>query len=211
LSRHINLAENKTSRHCKMPPKRKPEESATNKDEEDSPGAGSGGEEDRKMRATDPSSKKKSAWTAVEDDILLKAVVEDQQDRDADGNGDDEEDWDEIARAVPNKTPVQCLKRYMSLIRKGGAKGSSEPVIPVPKAEAATAPSPTPAPTPESASAAEAAAASGDDAVDSSEMLTPLAKKPRKDADSSGRWTTEEIDLLKKLVEQYKDSKWPHS
>ncbi|CAB9503764.1 expressed unknown protein [Seminavis robusta] len=125
-----------------MPPKRKPEEKAegetTIKEEEGN----------EKLRATEPAGKKKSAWTASEDDALLKAVIEDQQDREAEGNGDEEEDWDEIAKSIPNKTPVQCLKRYMSLNKKGQAKGAPEPqsvptipTIPlVPVAAAADAP-----------------------------------------------------------------------
>ena len=104
----------------------------------------------------------------------------------------DEEDWDEIAKSIPNKTPVQCLKRYMSLNKKGQEKGTPESVPPVPVVAAAPPP-PLPA--------------SGDDALDSPEMLPPPAKKPRKDPDPSSKWTSEEIELLKKLVEQYKDSK----
>ena len=125
--------------------------------------------------STTEKKKSKSTWTAAEDDALLKAALEDQQDREAEGNGDDEEDWDEIAKAVPNKTPVQCLKRYMSLNKKLESKG------------------------------ADSAGASGDDQPESPDKKPP-AKKQKKDADTS-KWTSEEIELLKKLVEQYKDSK----
>lgn len=151
--------------------------------------------EGEEARATDQSKKSKSAWSAAEDNALLKAVVEDQTDRDAEGNGDDEEDWDEIAKSIPNKTPVQCLKRYMSLNRKGITKGIPETVAAAaPPMAAAAAPPPPPV------------AASGDDAPDSSEMAPPPAKKQRKDTDPPSRWSTEEIELLKKLVEQYKDT-----
>jgi hypothetical protein len=119
--------------------------------------------------------KSKSAWSAAEDDALLKAVVEDQQDREAEGNGDDDEDWDEIAESVPNKTPVQCLKRYMSLNKKLESKGQ------------------------------DSAGSSGEEQPESPDKK-PQAKKQKRDTDSS-KWTTEEVELLKKLVEQYKDSK----
>lgn len=149
-----------------MPPKRKI------KEEEEDEGSESKEENEAKEEATPAKAqdkKSKNTWTAAEDDALLKAVLEDQQDREAEGNGDDEEDWDEIAKAVPDKTPVQCLKRYMALNKNGT------------------------------------------DPTESAQSETPdgklTAKKARKDIDSSSRWTTEEVELLKKLVEQYKDSK----
>ena len=196
------------------PPKRKSDErgdefeskeqgESSAKDDQDCKPAAQGGEEDAKTRASDQSKKSKSTWTDAEDDALLKAVLEDQQDRDAEGNGDDEEDWDEIAKAIPNKTPVQCLKRYMSLNKKGITKGIPETPAEAPEM---AAPPPPPPPPPTPLSAAATTAASGDDAPDSPEMNPPPAKKPKKEADTSSRWTTDEIELLKKLVEQYKDS-----
>ena len=168
-----------------MPPKRK-----TEAKEEESKDPGESEELDESKPAADDSAKTKSPdkkskkeWTATEDDTLLQAVYEDHQDRDAEGNGEDEEDWDEIAKLLPHKTPVQCLKRYMVLNKKGSAKG-----------------------------APETAAPSGDDAPDSPETNPPPAKKPKMETiepapGGGSRWTTEEIELLKKLVEQYKDSK----
>ena len=172
-----------------MPPKRKPEVKEE-EEEEESKDQDQGESEDldeskpaaeERTKGKAPEKKSKNAWTVTEDDHLLKAVYEDRQDREAEGNGDDDEDWDEIAKLMPNKTPVQCLKRYMELNKKGKAKG-----------------------------AAEIAAASGDDTPDSPEMNPPPAKKPRTEStDPAGgsRWNTDEVELLKKLVEQYKDSK----
>lgn len=172
-----------------MPPKRKPDEKEEEiKDDgeyevliESKPEEAADAEDQSGGRA--PDKKLKSSWSDTEDDALLKAVYEDHQDREAEGNGDEEEDWDEIAKLLPNKTPVQCLKRYMVLNKKGKPKG--EPEI---------------------------AAASGEDLPDNGpEINPPPAKKVKTtestDAAGSGsRWTTDEIELLKKLVEQYKDT-----
>lgn len=168
-----------------MPPKRKPaakeEESKDLEESEEIDESKPAADDSAKTKSSDKKLKKE--WTATEDDALLQAVYEDHQDREAEGNGDDEEDWDEIAKLLPHKTPVQCLKRFMILNKKGNAKGA--PAI---------------------------AAPSGDDTPDSPEMNPPPAKKTKVESvepppGGGSRWTTEEVELLKKLVEQYKDSK----
>jgi hypothetical protein len=126
------------------------------------------------MKRKGDDTKKSKVFTAEEDDALLKAVLEDKQDREAEGDGEEEEDWDEISKVVPGKTPVQCLKRYMTLNQKqGGASESSA-----------------------------AASESKDDDSDSPKK----SKRPKKDSEPSQKWSNDEIELLKKLVEQYKDS-----
>ena len=83
-----------------------------------------------KMKRRSDEKKSRVTWSDVEDGKLLKAVLEDKQDREAEGDTEDEEDWDEIAKNIPNKTPVQCLKRYMVLNqRKSEAKPSAPEVI----------------------------------------------------------------------------------
>ena len=128
-----------------------------------------------KRKSEDPK-KPRAVWSAAEDDALLKAVLEDQQDREAEGDADEEEDWDEIAKAVAGKSPVQCLKRYLILNRKQDTAGSAE--------------------SPGTASGAQ----------DDSESPTKKARRPRKENEPSSKWSQEEVELLKKLVEQYKDS-----
>jgi hypothetical protein len=132
-------------------------------DSEDSPSAG----KRRRDEGTKPGGLK--TWSAIEDGYLLKAVLEDQQSRKE--SGDDEEDWDVIADAIPGKTPVQCLKRYMILN------------------------------TQERQDAVVAAAKDEGSENEGNELNTEGSK----DSDDSN-WTTEEQDLLKKLVEQYKDT-----
>ena len=144
-------------------------------------------------RKSDDAKKAKTAWLASEDDALLKAVVEDQQDRDAEGDGEDEEDWDEIAKSVPGKTPVQCLKRYIALNRKQAGSTSSSTAASTPVKED------------------DDGEEEDDDDDDEEEAGSPAAKKQKaskKDSDGAGKWTNEEVELLKKLVEQYKDSEY---
>jgi hypothetical protein len=157
--------------------------------------------------------KSKAVWSASEDDALLKAVLEDQQDREDDGDGDEEEDWDEIANSVQGKTPVQCLKRYLAL-NKRQASASTELASP-----SALSPAPAPAPPKDEDGGEEAEAEEeeedeeeddeDDEDEDEDEEETPISKKSKrakKDSDSSAKWNADEIELLKKLVEQYKDS-----
>lgn len=136
--------------------------------------------EAEKKRKSDDSKKSKSSWTAAEDDALLKAVLEDQQDREAEGDGEEEEDWDEIAKSVTGKTPVQCLKRYMVLNRKQGGKSIER---------------------------ASSSADEKDEDPESHVAKKPKRVKVKEPEASSGKWTHDEMELLKKLVEQYKDSK----
>jgi hypothetical protein len=107
-------------------------------------------------------------WSAVEDDYLLKAVFEDQHGRK--DLGDDEEDWDVIAEAIPGKTPVQCLKRYMILSTQ-------------------------------ERQAVDVAAKDQTSENEGNELNTGGSK-----GSDESNWTTEEHDLLNKLVEQYKDT-----
>jgi hypothetical protein len=144
-------------------------------------------------RKGDDSKKSKTVWSATEDDALLKAVIEDQQDREAEGDGEEEEDWDEIAKVVPGKTPVQCLKRYILLNRK--------------PASAPTEPS-----SPAAESVKEEEEEEQDEEEDEDSPVSKKTKRAKKDPETSGsKWSTDEIELLKKLVEQYKDSKYSHA
>jgi len=89
-----------------------------------------------------PKSKKaKQQWSPQEDEALMLAVIadkkrremeksesDDDDEKDDDDERDedeDEEDWDEIAKSVLLKTPVQCLRRYMRYLNKKGGSGES--------------------------------------------------------------------------------------
>ena len=161
-----------------MPMKRKAKEEESESPTKEDSGAENEEESELKRKSGDDQKKSKNAWSAAEDDALLKAVLEDQQDREAEGDGDEEEDWDEIANAIEGKTPVQCLKRYLILNRKQeSSPGATSPESPK------------------------------DNEADS--PVEKKGKRQKKDSDSSSKaWTPDEIELLKKLVEQYKDSTW---
>jgi hypothetical protein len=160
-----------------MPIKHKAKDEPESPTKEDS-GAENEEESEPKRKSGDDQRKSKNAWSAAEDDALLKAVLEDQQDREAEGDGDEEEDWDEIAKAVEGKSPVQCLKRYLILNRKQ-----------------------------ESSPDATSPESSKENETDS--PVAKKAKRQKKESDSSSKsWSGDEIELLKKLVEQYKDSTW---
>ena len=134
----------------------------------------------RMKRKGEDTSKKSKVFTAEEDDALLKAVLEDKQDREAEGQGDEDEDWDEIAKSVPGKTPVQCLKRYMALNQKQGVESDAAPGV-------------------------DASESKDDDDEEGSPASKKL-KRAKEKSEKHQQWTGDEVELLKKLVEQYKDS-----
>ena len=140
-------------------------------------------------RKSEDTKKVKVAWTQEEDEALLKAVREDQSARDPDA--EEEEDWDEIAKVVSGKTAVQCLKRYMALSQKkeSATKSSSASLKDDGDDEY------------------EGDNGDGDDDGDSDGQSSKKLKTASKDSEGAGKWTPEEIELLKKLVEHYKDCK----
>jgi Myb-like DNA-binding domain len=130
-----------------------------------------------KRKATDTKNPK-VIWTEDEDGELMKAVLAAQtsreQENENDNDSDEEEDWDAIADTLSgNKTAVQCYKRYRALQNKAVLS----PTAAAPKDDDG---------------------ASKDD--DTSQDSSSQAKRPK--TDESG-WNTQEIDLLKKLAEEY--------
>lgn len=159
------------------------------------------------MKRRSDEKKSRVLWSASEDDALLKAVLEDKQDREAEGgDAEDEEDWDEIAKSIPGKTPVQCLKRYMVINRR---KSGGEPS---PPSNTASVPASTTKADPEEESKTSSREErkdndgpdENDEAEDDDGEKEP--KRARKEGDTLTRWPQDDLDLLKKLVENYKDS-----
>lgn len=166
------------------------------------------------LPGTSSTRKERKPWTPDEDEILMITVLEekkrieleaDESDEDNDGiyqSEDEEEDWDEIAKSVPGRTGYQCWRRYQrylnkkansSLVSENSNKSSSSPI---PK---------------------QSKPVSSDRKRDSSEVLPaeslslPSPKKPKHasvkhEAGSPTKWSIEETNLLKKLVEQYEDT-----
>ena len=161
------------------------------------------------MKRRSDEKKSRVLWSAAEDDGLLKAVLEDRQDRQAEGDAEDEEDWDEIAKNIPGKTPVQCLKRYMIINRRKSSESS-------PASTTATATASTTNISLEEdrkiAAREEDKEDEGPDEEDEEEEEEEEEeekepKRARKEGDTSTRWPQDDLDLLKKLVENYKDCK----
>lgn len=135
----------------------------------------------------------KVEWAPVEDEALMLAVIADRKNRGVEADEDEEEDWDEISKDIEGKTPVQCLRRYMRHLNRkegGGSKGSNE-----------------------SFGVSAGKSDEEDEKPEStSETSQPPAKKVKKSKDApvepQEKWEQPEVDLLKKLVEQYQDSEF---
>jgi len=164
--------------------------------------------------------KQKRSWNAKEDENLMLAVLEDKKRRDLEADESDEdqsdesdeEDWDEIAKAMPGRTPVQCLQRYMRhLNRLATIKIDSldQTLVDADKSlSVAKAAVEAKEESFESSSGGEAIAKrkhEGESGVTpAEEMNIPLNKKPKKTKSGSpSKWGTDETNLLKKLVEGY--------
>ena len=143
--------------------------------------------------------KSKVSWSASEDDALLKAILEDKQDREAEaGEAEDEEDWDEIAKSIAGKTPVQCLKRYMVINSRKSGESSS-------KSDTADSTANADPEADKKTASAKTGRGEAEEDADDEEEKEP--KRARKEGDASLRWPQDDLDLLKKLVENYKDCK----
>jgi len=132
-----------------------------------------------------------STWSREQDEALLKAVEDEQAARSASVEEEDE-DWESIAENVHDKSAVQCLKRYMVLKPPAMIEGPLREVA--------------------------YAAKAGEDREDQAggghnNDPAPPAKRQKQeddkdgsDGDTEGDWAPEELELLRKLVEQYRDT-----
>jgi hypothetical protein len=162
-------------------------------------------------RRSDDSKKSRAVWTAEEDEALLKAVSEDKEDREAEGDVEDEEDWDEIAKFIPGKSPVHCLKRYMALSSKGKANQPKTGQDVQSDNEEDTKP-PAKKATESSTFKSDSEGHKQHDEDDAGEEKfgENPSKRARSEVEDAGpTWPEEETDLLKKLVEQYEESEYP--
>lgn len=141
-----------------------------------------------------PKRKAGIVWTSEEDAALLRAVKLEHQEDDA------EEDWDTIALSIPGKSAVQCLKRFMALSKERNKQDGQHLYH---QRE------------PNETSQTDASTYNSRTLEDEDdEDVAPAPSKKRAKlppvSDGAGLWTQEEIELLSKLVEAYKDSapKW---
>lgn len=172
---------------------------------------------------TTSSKKQRRVWEAKEDETLMLAVLKDKQrldleadesdeDEDEDSDESDEEDWDEIAKAVPGRTPVQCLQRYMRHLNRSAREKidsldhtleSADNSLLAQKAAAAVTTDFT-----ESGDGDISCKRplDGSTVTPSDQVDLPLSKKQKRDKTKVGpatKWTADETNLLRKLVEQY--------
>jgi Myb-like DNA-binding domain len=149
-------------------------------------------------------------WTAEEDQALLQAVAAEHSERQSQHSDevksvDEDEDWDAIAQSVAGKSAVQCLKRYMILQQQkteenaSAAPSASSTRITRSKAQS---PSSVPDVSLSKKSSEEDDVGGGEDDDEEQED----ASEPDASASGAGPWTSEDVELLEKLVEQYKDS-----
>lgn len=128
----------------------------------------------------------KPGWTPEEDEALLRAVSQEHRGG-LDEEEHEDEDWDAIADHVPGKSAVQCFKRY-SKISKGRKLSRSESMASSSMGDHSQ----------------EYEEENDNDDQGSERKPSPTDASPP--CDGAGDWTEEEIVLLKRLVETYKDS-----
>lgn len=164
-----------------------------------------------------PTRRQRKPWTAEEDEKLMMTVMEEQkrieleadesdEDNNDGGGGseDGEEDWDEIAKSVPGRTGYQCWRRYQRHLNKRIDSSS----------KAGTAARPTSSPKAKSQGSSPASSdkkRSSSEVTQAESLSIPSPKKTKmastsKESASPSKWSTEETNLLKKLVEQYEDT-----
>jgi Myb-like DNA-binding domain len=135
--------------------------------------------------------KQKSTWSPSDDEALLKAVKDDHT-KESDGGDDEEEDWDEISKSIPGKSAVQCLKRYILI------SSNKSPQAKVPKAKVASLRA--------ERSSNHSSSVSEDD-EENDEVEAPNKRLKHDDVDTGGvEWEPEELELMRKLVEQFRDA-----
>lgn len=153
-----------------------------------------------KVVAVNPRKRKpRVTWSAAEDEILLHTISNTVR------NHEGEEDWDAISQRLPGKSAVQCLKRHMVITQKiepvlSRSVSSSPSLESDPRESLRDGPQQTFRSIPESRFE-----------EGSEEDAPPVPNKKarisgEKEADGSYKWTQQEVDLLMKLVETYKDS-----
>ena len=134
-------------------------------------------------------------WTSEEDEALLRAVIEEQEE-------DGEEDWDAISQLIEGKSAVQCLKRYMQLNQKETNSSSSRLVSNVTDSPSHEKESKESSPHEPNDPVQGDDEDADDDETNSHSKMKSLPSA----SEGAGKWTQEEMDLLKKLVETYKET-----
>ena len=132
-------------------------------------------------------------WTEDKDSLLLLAIALDENP--SNFKSDEELDWDSISQKVPNATAVQCLQRYMILKEQGlrapqlsdfAARRKRR------KLDVETMQEDN-----------ESEASSSDKAIF---RTVTISSDTADELKSPALWTNDEVQLLQKLVEQYRNA-----
>jgi hypothetical protein len=181
-------------------------------------------------QATPPTKKDKRQWTAEEDEALMLAVLDIKQKKGFDENEEDDQDWEEIAESVPDRTAFQCYQRYVRFLHKPtssvteDATGTEENHITDKKEDKMTRigkmsmrgkagnvkddedyeDHPDPGKRKRGGSDSSSTKKSSPKESISSKKKAVQFDPSSRDA-SPSKWSAEETQMLKKLVEQYQD------
>jgi hypothetical protein len=140
---------------------------------------------------------KSLVWTEDKDTLLLFAIAIDKQLRECDS---EDEDWDSIAAKVPHASAVQCLQRYMMLQNKGRHPPQLLDLTAKRKRQKLSKLS-------TQQELEQDPKESGESNSDVSILHTGSGSTDTADEiKESGSWTADEVLLLQKLVEQYRDA-----
>lgn len=144
-------------------------------------------------------------WSMEEDSILLQAVVNDTKNRqNQNREGDDEEDWDAIAQSFVGKSAVQCFKRYISIQQQQHQSSMQEKKSSHHPQHQQQRDRPVRFP----AIAAQRGKPIGNDnsRLDEEDDEEDSSGGDGAHNSGAGVWSLEEVELLQKLIEQYKES-----
>jgi len=166
---------------------------------------------------TTSAKKQGRVWNAEEDETLMLAVLKDKEcqnlecdesDEDNDSDESDEEDWDEIAKSVPGRTPVQCLQRYAKHLNRSSLDQTfdsrninflaAKAVVPIEKGSTENS----------GGKNVVKRQLEGSTVTPTTEMGHPLSKKQKMEESKieCPTWTVDEQKILKKLVKYSGDS-----
>ena len=136
-------------------------------------------------------------WTEDKDSLLLLSIALDKILRKIDS--DEEVDWDSISQKVPHATAVQCLQRYMILKEKGlRAPQLLDPATRKKRRKLDSDGGKVPV-----CDGNESEESTSDEAIF---RTVTIGSDTTDESKTSGSWTNDEIQLLQKLVEQYRNS-----
>jgi Myb-like DNA-binding domain len=144
---------------------------------------------------TNSATRKHTIWTDDDDRALQNAVANELNKPGIHReNHEDDEDWDEIAKYVPGKSAVQCLKRYIKLTKHGRPLSpQNDFAIKVRR--------------PDNEQQSSSVSEDEDDDTRSETLPRKKKRKVAENTDGDGDdWEPEELELLTKLVEQYRDA-----